>query len=76
MKKLTEANLDAAQRRRAGPCITTDGAWCVDTDLLLATGAMEGPYRRARPVVVGLVARLAIAVVHLFSQQLPHNRKA
>lgn len=31
------------------PVITTRTLWELDTDLLLATGAMEGPYTRARP---------------------------
>ena len=32
------------------PVITTRTLWHLDTDLLLASGAMEGPYIRPRPM--------------------------
>ena len=32
------------------PVIITRTLWTLDTDLLLASGAMEGPYTRPRPV--------------------------
>jgi hypothetical protein len=33
------------------PTITTRTLWRLDTDMLLASGAMEGPYTRAKPAV-------------------------
>lgn len=40
------------------PVITTRTLWALDTDLLLASGAMEGPYTRPRPVL-SLLYRIA-----------------
>lgn len=31
------------------PVLTTQTLWTLDVDLLLQSGAMEGPYTRARP---------------------------
>lgn len=52
MRKLTEADLDRAQRWRSSPLITADGGARIDTDRLLASGALQGPYRRTRPITV------------------------
>jgi len=46
MLKLTEASLNAAQRRRERPTEPMP----LDGGLLLATGAVTGPHRRTRPI--------------------------
>lgn len=63
MRKLTSHDLDAAQRRREAPCINTDSAWCVDIELLLRKGTMEGPYMKPVPVVCGWLDRVLLAIV-------------
>lgn len=40
------------------PLIQRQGLHRVDTNLLLSTGAMEGPYRTTRPVVRGWLSAL------------------
>lgn len=36
------------------PTITTRTLWTLDVDLLLQSGAMEGPFTRPHPVVRGV----------------------
>ena len=60
--KLTEADLDRAQRWRASPLITTNGGGRIDTDRLLASGALQGPYRRTRPLTVTRRMRVSRAL--------------
>lgn len=50
MRKLTEADLDRAQRRRMAPLITANGGGHIDTHQLLASGAITGPHRRTKSV--------------------------
>ena len=40
------------------PTVTTKTLWTLDVDLLLQSGAMEGPYTRPRPAV-GWLYRVA-----------------
>ncbi len=62
MRKLTEASLDRAQQWRCSPFITREGDHHIDTEQLLATGALEGPYRRTRPITVTWRMRFLRAV--------------
>jgi hypothetical protein len=62
MRKLTEADLDRAQRWRASPLITTNGGGRIDTELLLASDAIQGPYRRPRPFTVTWRMRVSRAL--------------
>lgn len=50
MRKLTEADLDRAQRRRTSPFITANGGGQIDTQQLLASGAITGPHRPTKPL--------------------------
>ena len=54
---LTEADLDRAQRWRVSPLVTVEGGERIDTDLMLSTGAIAGPYRRSHPFVLTLRVR-------------------
>lgn len=59
MKKLTEHDLDAAQRRRVSPFYTANGGDLIDTAQMLAAGTITGPYRRTRPATMTLRMRVA-----------------
>lgn len=61
MLKLTEHSLDAAQRRRVSPFYTANGGDRIDTAQMLASGALEGPYRSPRPACKPSVLRALFA---------------
>lgn len=52
--RLRESDLDAAKYRRDLPLITTEGPARIDTNQMLAAGAITGPHRRTRPIIVKL----------------------
>lgn len=56
--KLTRIDLDQHIAQRHSPLVTHNGGARVDTDLLLASGAMEGPARPTRPLTVSRLQRL------------------
>ena len=61
-RKLCEADLDRAQRRKCSPLITGEGGASIDTEQMLATGALQGPYRRTRPFTVTRAMRFVRAL--------------
>ena len=66
MRKLTIHDLDRAQRRRCSPFIEDSGFMRIDTDKMLSSGSLEGPYRTPRPITLTLRMRVARALRNLF----------
>ena len=60
--KLTEIDLNQHIAQRHSPLVTRNGGQRVDTDLLLASGALVGPHKRTRPLTVSRLQRLCRAV--------------
>lgn len=56
--KLTATDLDQHIAQRHSPLVTRSGGARIDTDLLFASGAMEGPDRPTRPLTLTWWTRL------------------
>lgn len=61
---ISAAHLDMRQREREIRSLSLP-------DLLLTTGAMSGPHRRARPATIGLLKRLHRALAAHLQQRAP-----